>query len=430
MSIAFLLQTTLVFAVSEIRNGGHVIICTNADGTKSYEVIDGYEAKMIDLVKINLGAEDLNPQEKALIAVERLKEVDPERYQMLKDKINNFFSFASLIPNFRPTFIDDSFLVGTPPNCSLRQFAVQRRNATGMSVLIDGDLWNEIKSTDQQAILILHEVVYELFINIGEENSANTRIFMNRILSEGDPLMSNPEEYRNFLSRLNPKFGWYYHGIPLEIDSFTISENGIESGVLAHSVPYTVSDQVFLLSYPQARLHFREDGTLSQFEFSNTGGFYVHGCSAFFINPPSGCQFSRVAYTSPDNKIESIKGCSATELDQAQLCAYNHPLLFSGVDFYFHENFTVKSGHLARDTVYMIGRNQFTLKGFDDLKNSPTIFDQGGDVRASRIVNWNGNDEEICLKTRSAPNLWEPSHICHKGASPYFEFDRDGYPIK
>lgn len=216
-TILFLFQANFAFAVSEIRNGGHVIACDNDDGSTSFEMVDLYEARILDLTLVNVD-DYFPPQTNALKLIDKLKAVDPVLHAILEAKINNFFTFTSIINNFRPAFVDDSFLIGTPPFCSIRQFAVQRHNALGMSVVIDGDLWDQIEPT-QQAALILHEVIYEQFIDAGEENSVNTRLFLRQILAYHSPVMSNPEEYKKFLTRLNPKLVGNYPPLDFNADS-------------------------------------------------------------------------------------------------------------------------------------------------------------------------------------------------------------------
>ena len=163
---------------NEVGNGGDGLIC----GDK-IQIFDFYETKQLKKYHIDFpGGSDWNKI--ANTVVTRLKNKNENLYRQYSKvlaKINKRLKFIDEA-NFRD--VKDSYEVAIPKDCRLEQLAIQKDNSKGeREIFISLRLWKKL-SEEQKAGLIMHEIIYEHFINLGEKNSLKVREFNSLLFSK------------------------------------------------------------------------------------------------------------------------------------------------------------------------------------------------------------------------------------------------------
>lgn len=221
------------WAGDKARNGGSVIEC--ADGVPK-EMLDTFEAR--EVFSLNLwpgfGA---TPVEKALdIVANRLPVMDAGRRQIYTAWINEFMKRAEFATGVALPELADSNPVAVPVNCKLVQIAIQRDFNLPIvkRYLINGDLWNKM-DVDNQAALILHEVIYREAILRGQSDSVNSRLFSGLLQSSNAEQLLDPDLYASVLHQV----GFDKRDVPhvVDISGFGITaleaeEKAAEAGVV------------------------------------------------------------------------------------------------------------------------------------------------------------------------------------------------------
>lgn len=171
-------------AGGSVGNGGDVVVC-QARGGVTVETLDLYEARTLRGLTPSLGDPKLSWQDKFALALARLEKVDPYRAAHYRDRVQQFTSEASFIPHIQLTDIPDSQQVLLPAQCSIAQIAVQKppQFPGDPYYVISKDLWDQLDS-ENQAALVMHEIVYREAIEFGHTNSISARYFNSLILSD------------------------------------------------------------------------------------------------------------------------------------------------------------------------------------------------------------------------------------------------------
>lgn len=174
--IELLLYSLISIAGNEVGNGGDVIICKD-----SVKLLDYYEAA--DLGFFVSEPKDNKKYEKIIYdLLEEFQNIDDKlarQYKKRMEEISKEIEFKSSIVL---TDIPDSNHEALPTGCRLEQIAIRRNEEkNGKLFLISKDLWNKMDNTNK-AGLILHEIIYEHFLYLGEKDSRKAR-FMNALIS-------------------------------------------------------------------------------------------------------------------------------------------------------------------------------------------------------------------------------------------------------
>ncbi len=189
------------FAGGSVGNGGDGIVCRS--GTKpEVETLDLYEARTMRGITAELGGPQLSWRDKLDIALTRLEKIDHFRAAHYQDRLNTFLSEASFIPGIKLIDIPDSQQVILPSQCTIEQVAIQKppQFPGDAYYVVNKDLW-DLMSTDNQAALVLHEIVYREAIEFGHQNSISARYFNSLVLSNRfDKIALN--DYIHLLYRL------------------------------------------------------------------------------------------------------------------------------------------------------------------------------------------------------------------------------------
>jgi hypothetical protein len=201
--MSVLLSSGLAFASGRtVGNGGDVVSCKGSDGTNSLELLDYYEGRVLRGLKVDLGGADVSIDEKLDLALTRLERVSPRRAASYRQQVKSFISETLFLDDVDLVDVPDSGHIILPKNCKILQIANQSEPLypEDRRFVIDRTLWNQLDK-DNQAGLILHEVVYREAISIGHVNSISARLLNSNMTSLRIILMSL-QEYTEFLENL------------------------------------------------------------------------------------------------------------------------------------------------------------------------------------------------------------------------------------
>ena len=187
--VAALGAPSVLWAETEIGNGGDAIVCAEATSIPgsphvTAEVYEAFEARVLMDLPASFGP-GADPVAMARFAAQRLATLDPVRAQRLIVLIERFMSEARIVPRANLTDIPDTDPSVVPLGCSLRQLAIQYRDPAPRMprYLIDKDLW-DLLDVSNQAYLILHEVIYYETIRRGATDSKTARLYNAHLASD------------------------------------------------------------------------------------------------------------------------------------------------------------------------------------------------------------------------------------------------------
>jgi hypothetical protein len=197
-----LIISTKLFASKEVGNGGDAVVCRNNQGDiTSVELLDYYEARVMRGIEVNLGDESLTVEEKVELVLKRLEKRAPIRFKTYKNLLDQFYKESKFISGVHLVDIPDSENVILGKGCVVEQLAIQQQPIFDEDprYLINKDLW-DLMSSDHQAGLILHEVIYYEAIhqeNDPHHNSKLIRYYNSFISSELVSKSTNKVFYEN-----------------------------------------------------------------------------------------------------------------------------------------------------------------------------------------------------------------------------------------
>ncbi len=168
------------FAGNEVGNGGVGFWCPK---NQNYLFLDFYEYEL------------LNPKSKITSSQEDFKEIIQKKLSLLSkldSKIaanysrhaEQIFVKINFLENITLNKTSDSFEVAQPEGCEVKQFALQRKRESDHTTefFFDKNIWSKLNETEK-AGLILHEIIYDQFSYLGENNSIKVRKFNSFIFS-------------------------------------------------------------------------------------------------------------------------------------------------------------------------------------------------------------------------------------------------------
>jgi hypothetical protein len=160
---------------NEVGNGGDVVTCRSDGKLTSIELLDFYEARVRTGKVPSLEGDN----ELAIVreALQRLKPVDPKRAERFLRLLERFNDDTQFMANKKLTDVPDSQHLFMPAQkgCQVEQIAILDKGIIGgKRFIISKDLWDELP-VGHRAGLILHELVYEYFADLGERNSIRAR---------------------------------------------------------------------------------------------------------------------------------------------------------------------------------------------------------------------------------------------------------------
>jgi hypothetical protein len=235
-------------------NGGFAIQCAT-DGTLRTEVLDLYEARWVRSLQMKqFNSQD--PYEIAILAARRLTAESPRRAARYEAAIREFREKARFVSEARWTDVGDYGPIFIPNNCQVIPVAIQKRFSIEEepTFFVNREIWNML-SVDDQAALVLHEIVY---LEFAHETSVLTRSFVGLLFSM---------EFENYVGRHRFLEMLKKVGAPTyEYGSFDIN---IRQGYVATSeyfvrafvMPGVYDDGVAKIPYRYQRVDFYQTGT-------------------------------------------------------------------------------------------------------------------------------------------------------------------------
>lgn len=171
---------------TETGNGGGVVVCRNSTTNviEKAELLDFYEARVVRKLKLDLGAEDLDFKIKIQNVLNRIKQHSPVRGAKYQRMYDSFFAEAAIIPDANLTYIDDAASVVIPVGCAKEQASIVRNPEfpEDARYIISKILWDKLDN-NSKAGLVLHEIIYQEGISLGQQNSKAVRYFVGKITS-------------------------------------------------------------------------------------------------------------------------------------------------------------------------------------------------------------------------------------------------------
>jgi hypothetical protein len=187
---------------NEVGNGGDGVACIQDDRTVSIELFDFYESRMLRQIEPRIEPVSEDPFVLARFVMDRLQKLDPE---IGDDLLNIFGTFKDdmRLVDLELRDVPDQGEIEYEPGCGLVQVAVQKDPEFPLDkrYTINQNYWLKMSPNDQ-AGLIVHEIVYRYLIARGQRDSKLARYF-NSIISSSKMDAYTIETFHHFLEQLN-----------------------------------------------------------------------------------------------------------------------------------------------------------------------------------------------------------------------------------
>jgi hypothetical protein len=180
-------------------NGGDVVVCRRAGKIRSIELLDYFEARVQRKLSQDLGPNSLSVAEKVNRIIDRLAVLSPIRAESYRKAANAFMANANFVYGTSLVDIPDSGHLVFPAGCAVEQIAIQDppEFPEDKLYLINGDLWN-LLSKNNQAGLILHEIIYTEALKYNHPDSKHVRYFNSKLVSPD----YNPNSFKQYYDLL------------------------------------------------------------------------------------------------------------------------------------------------------------------------------------------------------------------------------------
>ena len=167
----------IALAQNRIGNGGDIVICPHNKPI----ILDFYENQS-NLIQNN--SDDYKEIIKSRIAL--LEKANPKLSDQYKRRLLQIENEIEFKKNITLVDVKDSEHLFEPKDkkCKLNQIAIRKNNTIGNEkrFIIDEELWSKMDNINK-AGLIMHEIIYEHFYNLGEKNSTKARKLNNYLFS-------------------------------------------------------------------------------------------------------------------------------------------------------------------------------------------------------------------------------------------------------
>lgn len=194
----FIIQLAQAYSTgNEVGNGGDVVLCKKPF---TIEMLDLYEARK----RFKISKDNRPYREIINSIIHKLSTIDEDRSNYIKSEFASFIKKSSFEKNAKLINIEDSkhFSLPKDKSCSLEQIAIKRKEVlpNDSKFIINNDLWEKL---DQQnkAALILHEIIYDYFTHLGENNSIKARYYVGYLFNS-DLKLVEKSSYRKMIKEL------------------------------------------------------------------------------------------------------------------------------------------------------------------------------------------------------------------------------------
>jgi hypothetical protein len=204
---------------TETGNGGGVVVCRDPEtqAIQSVELLDFYEAKVIQSRVLDMGEKTIPWTEKIETVFKKLDRLSPTRSKKYRKIYERFFNEAKMIPNANLTYIDDAANIVLPLGCTKEQASILKTPEFPgeKRYTMSQFLWDKMDN-DSKAGLILHEIIYQEGLAWDHKNSKPTR-FLTGLLTSTEINQYTPDLF----SKLVLDIGFY----AIDFYGTMISEN-------------------------------------------------------------------------------------------------------------------------------------------------------------------------------------------------------------
>lgn len=224
-------MTESSYVGGETGNGGGAVVCRNASTgvIEKVEVLDLYEARVTRNQTLGMGPTSLDFSQKIETVLNKLERLSPLRAAKYRALYKRFFNEAVIVPDANLTYIDDAAGIVVPVGCAKEQASILRNPEFpgDARYTISKILWDKMDN-DSKAALILHEIIYQEGLSLGQTNSKPTRFLVGKLTStQIDDL--NPESTSDLLVAIGFKaldmFGTLVNKIDYPDDGTTTYAN-------------------------------------------------------------------------------------------------------------------------------------------------------------------------------------------------------------
>ncbi|UXR65881.1 hypothetical protein EZJ49_06420 [Bdellovibrio bacteriovorus] len=377
LSLILVFASTLSAACAEANNwydrgnAGFVLACAG----KKPVVLDLHENSTRQLGKIQFSSAT-TVTAKALDIISRLDSYDGGRAAQYKSWALSFFNEAQWIHDAAFNQTPDLGMVIIPNDCRLEQVIFQRNPSVlnKTRYMIDENLWSQLDS-DNQAALIVHEIIYREFMNSVTKELASERIRIFNLVAHTNALqgLTLPEyiallqelHFTSYISQ-NLKFtigfasydkGWL--NLPLTLNA----DGNVIKGTLA-------AQQTFIRKHISYSCNTTELAALGLVKLDDNGTLRTLNVQDDFDTHLCGLPFTTIP---GDDGPITISG-TVWSFDENE-----QPLYISGVPDRAHHSFTYKGTTYEVQTSALQQEAYSATYYFDSALNL-TALDLGGNA--------------------------------------------------
>jgi hypothetical protein len=310
-------QTALANNWYDRGNGGFVLSC----GEQPLMVLDVYEAQKRYYYPV-VFSDKTEVVDKAEDILSRLSKIDPVRARLYTDWLKNFYQESQILIDTEFMETPDLGLVKKPMGCTLEQVIFQREPSriSPARYIINEKIWNRLDK-DNQAALIIHELIYRDFLSGMSLESTSERIRLFNAMILGNKIAPlSLQEYIRILQEDLHLSAYTYNGITLFLGATDTAGRWRSAGI-----------------------EFHDSDKISQGRFAANQIVKAQDFSYFCMSSDDVPNGGSVSFA-PNGKIQGLRMSPA--LEENPLCAYpslevkagNKTISVSGSSWTFDEN--------------------------------------------------------------------------------------------
>lgn len=403
-------------AGTEVGNGGNAIMC-DAGPTKTYEVLDFWEARELQKMHLDLGPETSSMEAKLNYVIERLAKRDTRLAARLGQEIEIFLKRHEIIPRVRFPDTKDAKNIFIPDkNCELHQLAIRDEryfNGGGQFYFIKHELWQFLSPTER-AGLALHEAMYRL--SGRQDDSTSVRYLVGYISSS----RMNDD---NMLAYMQAVRGALVEGALLDIYPSELPIPYTETQLITSVHGYELVLDFQSLFPPQLPVYFFENGAVKKAILLSSKKKISLKHSEYRIRPGSFISFYQ------DGALKEVTLLPAKTPLEVPFAGYNRRILLD-LPIQLYPSGAIKSFSPVRPVEVTLSHRNVPLSTLE--------IDENGDLRGGELsqqdaeYTFETNVRGIQLKTAETycatpQNLWSSSlRYPYKLNRLYYKFTADG----
>ncbi|HXH32700.1 MAG TPA: hypothetical protein VNJ01_18015 [Bacteriovoracaceae bacterium] len=182
-----------------VGNGGDAVVCRD-----SVELLDFTEARLLKRFNLIAPGKTLGHVELAKSRLAKLEKLDKRLFEQYSKVLSLIEPRWKFIENAEFRDVADSFEIALPEGCQIVQLAIQQVEDGKTVFHVSKKIWAKLDPRSK-AGLLLHEIVYEHFLLLGDVNSVKARKFTSFLFSQ-EIDRYDQIKYKVFIRDLGVKF--------------------------------------------------------------------------------------------------------------------------------------------------------------------------------------------------------------------------------